>query len=80
VWRRKGLGVRDGLADGIRATEVPVGEDQVQHLEFTREAAGTFHSFYGQVFPLPKTILCKKPTRSSDGPLLTTSAQHRRAE
>ncbi|KAA8895905.1 hypothetical protein FN846DRAFT_784359 [Sphaerosporella brunnea] len=40
-----------------RATEVPVGEDQAQHLEFTREVAGTFHSSYGTVFPLPKTVL-----------------------
>ncbi|KAF8249465.1 tryptophanyl-tRNA synthetase [Wilcoxina mikolae CBS 423.85] len=40
-----------------RATEVPVGEDQAQHLEFTREVAATFHSSYGEVFPLPKTVL-----------------------
>lgn len=40
-----------------RATEVPVGEDQTQHLELTREVAATFHHGYGPVFPLPKTLL-----------------------
>ncbi|KAI5803228.1 hypothetical protein EDC01DRAFT_646367 [Geopyxis carbonaria] len=40
-----------------RATEVPVGADQVQHLEFTREVASTFRHAYGEIFPLPKTVL-----------------------
>jgi tryptophanyl-tRNA synthetase len=42
-----------------RATEVPVGEDQSQHLEFTREIASGFAALYEEVFPLPKTVLCR---------------------
>lgn len=33
---------------------VPVGEDQKQHLEFTREIAQRFNSLYGQAFKLPE--------------------------
>lgn len=41
-----------------RATEVPVGEDQIQHLEFTREVARAFnHAYNCNVFPEPKTVL-----------------------
>jgi tryptophanyl-tRNA synthetase len=44
------------------ATTVPVGEDQVQHLELTREIASTFNNTYGPIFPLPKTLLCRFET------------------
>src|SRR3546814_5794948 len=38
-----------------RATHVPVGEDQKQHLELARDIAGTFNRTYGQeYFPLPE--------------------------
>ncbi|KAI9761203.1 MAG: Tryptophan--tRNA ligase, mitochondrial [Geoglossum simile] len=40
-----------------RATHVPVGEDQKQHLEFAREIASGFNHIYGNVLPLPKTVL-----------------------
>jgi tryptophanyl-tRNA synthetase len=33
---------------------VPVGEDQKQHLELTRDVAERFNSLYGQTFTLPK--------------------------
>ncbi len=36
------------------ATTVPVGEDQVQHIEVCRDLAGTFNHHYGDVFVLPK--------------------------
>jgi tryptophanyl-tRNA synthetase len=36
-----------------RSHVVPVGRDQVQHLEITRDVAGYFNQHYGQVFPLP---------------------------
>lgn len=36
---------------------VPVGEDQLPHLEFTREIARRFNSFYGQTFPEPQALL-----------------------
>lgn len=41
-----------------RATHVPVGDDQSQHLELTRYLAEQFNSMYKtDYFPLPKTLL-----------------------
>jgi tryptophanyl-tRNA synthetase len=40
---------------------VPVGEDQVAHLEITREIARRFNSFYGDVFPEPQPLLTPTP-------------------
>ena len=40
------------LPDGV-----PVGEDQLPHLELTREIARRFNNFYGDVFPEPKALL-----------------------
>jgi tryptophanyl-tRNA synthetase len=40
-----------------KANAVPVGEDQVQHLEFTRELARRFNGRFGFTFPEPKTLL-----------------------
>jgi tryptophanyl-tRNA synthetase len=42
-----------------RAHAVPVGEDQVPHVEITRELARRFNSLYGEVFPEPEPILTK---------------------
>ncbi|MBI3127447.1 MAG: tryptophan--tRNA ligase [Candidatus Tectomicrobia bacterium] len=36
-----------------RSNVVPVGEDQVQHIEMTRDMATAFNTAYGEVFPLP---------------------------
>lgn len=36
---------------------VPVGEDQLPHLELTREIARRFNSFYGPFFPEPQAML-----------------------
>jgi tryptophanyl-tRNA synthetase len=36
---------------------VPVGEDQAQHLELTRDIAQRFNSLYGETFVLPNTSL-----------------------
>ena len=33
---------------------VPVGEDQMQHIEVARDVAGSFNHLYGEVFVLPK--------------------------
>ncbi len=33
---------------------VPVGEDQVQHIEVCRDIAGSFNHLFGEVFTLPK--------------------------
>ena len=40
-----------------RSTVVPVGEDQVQHLEMTRDMALAFNKAYGEIFPLPTVRL-----------------------
>ncbi|KAH3900210.1 tryptophan--tRNA ligase MSW1 SCDLUD_003181 [Saccharomycodes ludwigii] len=45
-----------------KATHVPVGDDQAQHLECTRTLAGLFNNCYKtNLFPLPKTMLA--PTK-----------------
>ncbi len=47
-----------------KATHVPVGEDQKQHLELTREVAGTFNHRYGtDFFPLPEPQILGEATR-----------------
>jgi tryptophanyl-tRNA synthetase len=40
---------------------VPVGEDQVQHVEFTREVARHFNGRYGQTFPECQALLTRTP-------------------
>ncbi len=37
-----------------RANRVPVGEDQLAHLEISRQLALKFNKQYGQVFPIPQ--------------------------
>ena len=37
-----------------KANEVPVGDDQTQHLELTRNIAERFNNNYGEIFPLPE--------------------------
>ena len=41
-----------------RATHVPVGHDQSQHLEFARECAIGFNHLHGNTLVPPETILC----------------------
>jgi tryptophanyl-tRNA synthetase len=43
------------------ANYVPVGEDQVAHLELTREIVRRFHTFYGELFVEPQPLLTKFP-------------------
>ena len=40
---------------------VPVGEDQVPHLELSREIVRRFHNFYGELFVEPQPLLTKFP-------------------
>ncbi len=40
---------------------VPVGEDQVPHVEITREFARDFNYLYGNVFPVPKAYVSNYP-------------------
>ncbi|MDR1695063.1 MAG: tryptophan--tRNA ligase [Endomicrobium sp.] len=42
-----------------KADLVPVGEDQLSHLEFTREIARRFNNFYGNILVEPKEKLTK---------------------
>jgi len=44
-----------------KAYGVPVGVDQVPHVEITREIARRFNYFYGEVFPEPESILTETP-------------------
>jgi tryptophanyl-tRNA synthetase len=43
------------------AQYVPVGEDQVPHLELSREIVRRYHNFYGELFVEPKPLLTKVP-------------------
>ncbi len=47
-----------------KATHVPVGEDQKQHLELTRDIAATFNHRYGnEFFPIPEPQILGEATR-----------------
>jgi tryptophanyl-tRNA synthetase len=47
-----------------RATHVPVGEDQKQHLELSRDIAGAFNRKYDtEFFPLPEPMIFGEGTR-----------------
>jgi len=49
---------------GYKATHVPVGEDQKQHLELARDIAGAFNRAYDkEVFPLPEPLILGEATR-----------------
>ena len=43
--------------------KVPVGEDQIQHVELTRDVASRFNHLYGAVFKLPEPLLIKDTAR-----------------
>lgn len=42
---------------------VPVGEDQKQHVELTRDVARRFNSIYGETFKLPEPVIAKVGAR-----------------
>jgi tryptophanyl-tRNA synthetase len=44
-----------------KANAVPVGQDQVQHIELTRKIARYFNNKFGQTFPEPKDIITETP-------------------
>ncbi|MEO7398011.1 MAG: tryptophan--tRNA ligase [Ilumatobacteraceae bacterium] len=46
--------------------EVPVGEDQRQHVEITRDIANRFNGRFGETFVLPKSVLPKFGARVMD--------------
>jgi len=46
----------------VKAHVVPVGKDNLAHVEVTREIARRFNYLYGPVFPEPEPILAEVPT------------------
>ncbi len=57
------------------ADNVPVGDDQVQHIELTRDIASRFNNLYGETFKLPKPTLGETSRRimSLDDPSVKMS-------
>jgi tryptophanyl-tRNA synthetase len=49
-----------------QADRVPVGEDQRQHLELTRDLAGRFNSRYGPTFTVPAPHIVKATAKITD--------------
>src|SRR5207248_9292159 len=47
---------------GLMAHVVPVGKDNVPHVEVTREIARRFNNLYGPVFPEPDFLMAEVPT------------------
>jgi len=46
---------------GFKANIVPVGEDQLPHLEQTREVARSFNKEFKEIFPVPEPLLSIAP-------------------
>ncbi len=46
----------------VRAHYVPVGKDNIAHVEITREIARRFNALYGEVFPIPDGEVGEVPT------------------
>lgn len=44
-----------------KANLVPVGDDQLPHVELTREIARKFNKMYGKIFPIPKALIGRVP-------------------
>lgn len=60
-----------------KANMVPVGEDQLPHLELTREIARRFNYLYKEVFPLPRDALTEFPVLpGTDGRKMSKSYQN----
>lgn len=49
-----------------QANEVPVGEDQRQHIELTRDLAERFNGRFGQTFTIPKPYILKETAKIYD--------------
>src|SRR5205085_11566833 len=49
-----------------QANRVPVGEDQRQHLELTRDLGGRFNHRYGETFTLPEPHIIKSVAKVTD--------------
>ena len=49
-----------------QANQVPIGEDQRQHLELTRDLGGRFNSRYGETFVLPEAYIVRGTAKITD--------------
>ncbi|NDH37859.1 MAG: hypothetical protein EBX77_01000 [Actinobacteria bacterium] len=49
-----------------QANKVPVGEDQRQHIELTRDLAQRFNSKYGDTFTVPEAHIMKASAKIND--------------
>ncbi|MGP3928365.1 tryptophan--tRNA ligase [Nonomuraea sp. KM88] len=57
-----------------KGTLVPVGKDQLPHVEMTRLVARRFNERYGEVFPLPEAMMGEHPLlRGLDGGKMSKS-------
>jgi tryptophanyl-tRNA synthetase len=45
----------------VKANVVPVGKDNVAHVEVTREIARRFNMLYGEIFPIPEVMVGEVP-------------------
>jgi len=45
----------------VRAHLVPVGKDQLPHIELTQEIARKFNRLFGEVFPIPEALIGEVP-------------------
>jgi tryptophanyl-tRNA synthetase len=61
-----------------QADRVPVGDDQRQHLELTRDIAQRFNSRYGETFVIPQAVIPKVGARIMD--LQTPEAKMSKSE
>jgi tryptophanyl-tRNA synthetase len=48
------------------ASEVPIGDDQRQHVELARALARRFNATYGKVFTVPRAVLPRVPARARE--------------
>jgi len=44
-----------------KANKVPVGKDQIPHIEIARDLAEKFNRVFGEIFPLPEYVLSETP-------------------
>lgn len=63
---------------GYDANIVPVGKDQKQHLEITRDIAGTFNRLYGETFVVPEAQIDENvmTVPGTDGNKMSKSAHN----
>ena len=59
----------------FRSSKVPVGQDQVQHIEVCRDLAGSFNHRFGETFVLPKAKVLESAAKvpGTDGEKMSKS-------